>query len=1609
MVDKRLFCLLLCSVTLSITAQTSLDDLDRKNWADAVSPLQTIPLPLPVRDRLQVDEQSPGMGRGVSLSGTWTLYGHDEAGHEVQVNAKVPGSIHQALMDANVIPDPRLGKNALIAERCSYRPWTLERTFNYDGSMTDPLLTFTGVANKCRIWLNGKMIGEHEGMFGGPDIAIAPYLKTGENHIKVELEAIPETYNGGWPATANEAWKHTVVANCVYGWHYTKIPSMGIWNDVLICDRPQLRIEHPFIITRTTDGDMRLCLDFPQLTNAEVRLQVKPANFKGIEQTYKADVKEAIGLTAFDFHIDDPQLWWPNDKGNQPLYMAEILLVSQGQVVYTCSKRFGIRTIQMKPFPEGAKDSLYNWTFCLNGQEMFVKGTGWCTMDALLDFSYDRYKRFLTVAQQQHVQLIRAWGGGLPETDTFYDLCDELGIMVIQEWPTAWNSHETQPYDMLRETVERNTLRLRNHPSLVMWGGGNESEKPYGKAIDMMGRLSVELDGTRPFHRAEAWGGSRHDYNCWWEDKHLDHNLTMTARFWGEFGIPSLPHPESVRRYLDGEPYQWPPKAESTFTHHTPIFGINGEIRRLEQYAGYFMPTASLKDIITGSQLAQVVGVRHTLERARCMWPQTAGALYYKLNDNYPGLSWSSVDYYGAIKPIHYFARRAFEPIQTVLLFEHTDLTAQEVSLPYYLLDDNMALKGQTAKARVSIWNHQMTCVLDTTFTLKPASTVERIGEIRLLPSQTTSEMLYFKTDLMTADGQRIARNWYFTNYETQQGIIMKSAPAEVTMTQTGDKITITNRSDRPAIGVTVSTPGHAEVFMPSDNYLWIDPHETVVISTNDYAQAALDWWNKSEPFGVNIACGDFGSRFPGEYNKDYTYPTDDDLVFWQQKGLMLVRMPFRWERLQHTPGGPLCQEDLQHVKAFIGAAEKRGMKVLLDMHNYCRRLDGGQETIIGTDALSYESYGQFWRMLADELKGFSNLYGYGLMNEPHDLPKNVSWAKMAQTAIDSIRSTDMRTAIMVGGYHWSSARRWVHMSDHLRHLKDPADNLVFEAHCYFDFDGSGTYKFSYEQEEGTPDRGVELVRPFVEWLNRYHLRGIIGEYGIPEGDERWEETLDHFLAYLSKNGVPALYWASGPWWTDAVMTIPSYHGGPEGLRVGDGTSGIKPQVKIMEKYKVTGEHTPFSHGALRVDGSGRYLQHTDGTPFLYLGDTAWEMLTRLNYEETCRYLDDRASKGFSVIQTVVIPELESVGELSASGAPIFSEEEPSIPHAQYLNHIDSVLTYAEERGLYVALLPTWGDKVDKQWGKGPVLFDAEKARVYGTFLGKRWAARKNIIWIIGGDRSGDNSNMPIWKALAQSIKSTDHNHLMTYHPHGEHSSSMWFHHEDWLDFNMIQTGHCQQTYNIYKKLMWPDMMLMPAKPVMDGEPRYEDICRNFKPSDGRFAAIDVRHTLYQSMLSGACGYTYGNNNIWQMYAPGRKPECDARTYWYDALNMDGACQLKHFISLWKDYPFTKGTPLRNSTKALDDYDNDKAVALYTNDWLIVYFPGGSQWQITLPSEWKKGACKLTWMDPQTGIRRGDEVQGTKFEVRRNMKLTLPSDDGNNDHDWIAIIKRASP
>ncbi len=317
-----------------------------------------------------------------------------------------------------------------------------------------------------------------------------------------------------------------------------------------------------------------------------------------------------------------------------------------------------------------------------------------------------------------------------------------------------------------------------------------------------------------------------------------------------------------------------------------------------------------------------------------------------------------------------------------------------------------------------------------------------------------------------------------------------------------------------------------------------------------------------ARPFGVNLAGAEFFHKKMdgvGRFNIDYHYPTTDELDYWASKNMMLIRLPFKWERLQREVNGPLSTDELEYIRYLLRQADARGMKILLDMHNYGRRKYMGANRIIG-DTLQPAHFAQAWAEIARKLKDEPGLYGYGLCNEPHDMLESCPWVDIAQTAIDSIRAIDRRTAIVVAGNTWSSAERWPYINQGLENLKDPSDNIIYEAHCYFDNDASGIYRKSYEEEGAYPTIGVDRARPFVEWLRKHGKRGMFGEYGVPGDDPRWLECLDNFLAYLADNDVEGTYWAAGARWNRYIL----------GVHPEDDYSVDRPQVEIMMKHATT-------------------------------------------------------------------------------------------------------------------------------------------------------------------------------------------------------------------------------------------------------------------------------------------------------------------------------------------------------------------------------------------------------------------------------------------------------
>ncbi len=448
---------------------------------------------------------------------------------------------------------------------------------------------------------------------------------------------------------------------------------------------------------------------------------------------------------------------------------------------------------------------------------------------------------------------------------------------------------------------------------------------------------------------------------------------------------------------------------------------------------------------------------------------------------------------------------------------------------------------------------------------------------------------------------------------------------------------------------------------------------------------------------------------------------------------------------------------------------------------------------------------------------------------------------------------------------------------------------------------------------------------------------------------------------------------------------------------IGTLISAIVLSAGRADETRRTGPSVYLTLGDLKVSRNKRFLVHQDCTPFFYLGDTAWELFHRLNRPEARKYLENRRQKGFTVIQAVVLAELDGLNTPNAYGDKPLIDNDPARPNAKYFNHVDYIVAQAQKRGIYIGMLPTWGDKVTKAWGKGPVVFNKDNARLYGRFLGRRYRDKPNIIWILGGDRVADDAE-DIWRAMAVGIRQGGGGkHLMTYHPQGGRTSAQWFHNDAWLDFNMLQSGHGRFNLPNYEKVA-ADYNRKPVKPCLDGEPRYEDHPVNWKPTGGWFDDFDVRQAAWWALFAGAFGHTYGCHDIWQMYAPGRQPISSARNNWYDVLDLPGAQDMMHVRNLMESRPFLSRVP--DQSLIIEGQTDGMAHIQATrgDGYAFVYIPTGKTVKVRLGAISGR-TLKAWWFNPRTGSAK----YIAKFPNRSAWKFDPPGHPARGNA-WILVL-----
>ena len=426
----------------------------------------------------------------------------------------------------------------------------------------------------------------------------------------------------------------------------------------------------------------------------------------------------------------------------------------------------------------------------------------------------------------------------------------------------------------------------------------------------------------------------------------------------------------------------------------------------------------------------------------------------------------------------------------------------------------------------------------------------------------------------------------------------------------------------------------------------------------------------------------------------------------------------------------------------------------------------------------------------------------------------------------------------------------------------------------------------------------------------------------------------------------------------------------------------------------------------LLVAPSHRHLVTQDGVPFYLIGDTAWELFHRLTREEAEHYLNTRKSQGYNFIQAVVLAELDGLRTPNAHGRrPLLQnsngEFDPLLPDLEgdynYFDHVEYILSLAEELGLYVGVLPTWGDKYNRIWGEGPEIFTPENAFAFAKWIGDRYAHHTNILWILGGDRVlTEENHFGVIDAMGRGIRaSKSRDDLITFHPCGAHSSSQFVHDYLWLDFNMMQSGHGYPSPHCFD-MMAADYTRKPIKPVMDGEPCYEDHPINFQPAGGYFDDYNVRLAAYRNLLGGACGNTYGHHAVWCF----RRPDEVCAYFpndWKTALHRPGALQ----IAIYRDFVATHMphgyTPVYDITEE-NTHDANYVAAMVNENEAVIYIPSG------LPLKLRAAAIPfvpktMQVFHPATGI------YSAPMPITDPAYLVVPGHPAGRNCDYILILK----
>jgi beta-mannosidase len=633
----------------------------------------------------------------LSLNGTWELR---RTGADAPIPAAVPGSVYPALIAAGRLPDPFYRDNEAKQAWVGETDWTYTRSFEVtpDVLARDAvLLRFRGLDTIATVSVNGAIIGRAENMYRTYEFDVKASLTVGTNTVQVDFEA-PMPYMrqmdaekgamAGWiepMRVSSGAWMRK--EPCNFGWDWgPKLTTCGIWRDVELVAFNTARLTDVEILQDHSAG-VSLTL---RATAEQVRqsaLRVTFAVSRDGKTVASATVPVEAGRAETVVTVPEPELWWPNGMGEQPLYEVTAALLDGETLLDAQTRAIGLRTLTLERHADEWGES---FSFACNGVPFFAKGANWIPITPYIGTeTAARYETFVLAAADANMNMLRVWGGGIYEDDHFYDLCDRVGITVWQDFIFACGTYPARDEAFMANVIaeaQENVRRLRHHACIALWCGNNEIEQglptpswletmswdDYSHMFDgVLGDIVRELApqtaywpgsphspcGDRNDANNPACGDS-HLWSVWHGREPFEWYRGRTDRFCSEFGFQSFPEPRVVEAFTLPEDRN----ITSRVMEHHQRSGI-GNSTIVHYMLDWFRLPTSFENVIWLSQILQGMAMKYAVEHWRRSMPRSMGTLYWQLNDMWPAPSWASIDWLGNWKALHFMAKRFFAPV----------------------------------------------------------------------------------------------------------------------------------------------------------------------------------------------------------------------------------------------------------------------------------------------------------------------------------------------------------------------------------------------------------------------------------------------------------------------------------------------------------------------------------------------------------------------------------------------------------------------------------------------------------------------------------------------------------------------------------------------------------------------------------------------------------------------------------------------------------------------------------------------------------------------------------------------------------------------------------